>query len=91
MQIASGPKRSKLWVVGWVLIAANFVAQAGVSRVQEMLPPESTTRLALGVGTDFLTVMCFAGLACVIIGGLRNRNWQKEWERSRTPPSDPRP
>lgn len=79
-----GPKRSKLWIVGWVLIAVNVVAQTGVRRVQEMLPAESPTRLLLGVGTDLLTVLCFAGLACVIIGGLRNRSWRKEWERSQT-------
>lgn len=86
MQIASGgPRRSKLWVVGWVLTVGNFVAQTGVRSIQKIPTLDSPTHVLLGFGADLLIVAGFAGLACVIIGGLRNRNWQREWERSRTP------
>lgn len=90
VSIINRPQRSQLWVVGWLLILANVLGQTVVRRVMELLPPDSALRLTLSVGTDLLSVACFAGLACVIIGGLRNRKWRKEWERTRIP-LGPRP
>jgi hypothetical protein len=77
-------KKSKLLPVGVVLIAIGLLAPFPVEALAHAIQPEDNTNATglllsgtLLIGSDLLRVLFFAGIACAIIGGLRNRNARK--------------
>lgn len=69
------PRRSKLFPVGWALIACVLLPLPTTS-VAAALGPGAVRDLLL-VGADVFRLCFFAGIACVIVGALRNRRWAR--------------
>ena len=76
---SSEPPTSRLWPIGWALIAAGLFGPSITDRILAATAEGSLLRLFLLVGTDLVRLLFFIGLTFVIIGGLRNRRWRKEW------------
>ena len=73
----TGARRSKLVPVGIFLFGVAFF----LPQVMFKLADKATTdtgRLALAILGDSFLACFFVGLACVIIGVIRNRRWRKE-------------
>ena len=73
-------KRSKLLPVGLVLIAVGLLAPMPVEMIARSIQPDDNTNAlalmlsgTLLIGADLLRVLFLAGVACAIIGALRNR------------------
>jgi hypothetical protein len=73
-------KRSKLLPIGIVMIAVGLLAPMPVEMIARSIQPHDGTSAlvqlisgTLLIGSDLLRVLFFAGIACAVIGTLRNR------------------
>jgi hypothetical protein len=73
------PRRSRLLLVGTVLVLMAVVIPRPLMTLAEQTPPGLLRPIAL-IFTDVFRLCFFAGLGCWIIGALRNRRWRKEAE-----------
>ncbi len=79
----SEPPTSQLWPIGWGLIVAGLFGPGVTDRILASATEGSLLRLFLLLATDLVRLLFFIGLTFVIIGGLRNRRWRKEWHLKR--------
>ena len=70
-------RRSKLVPVGIFLFGVALFLPGTMFKLAEKASTD-TGRLALAILGDSFAACFFVGLACVIIGVLRNRRWRKE-------------
>jgi K+-transporting ATPase c subunit len=73
-------KRSKLLPIGIIMIAVGLLAPMPVEMIARSIQPHGGTgslvQLISGtllIGSDLIRILFFAGIACAIIGALRNR------------------
>ena len=73
-------KRSKLLPIGIVMIAGGLLAPMPVEMIARSIQPQDGTSAlvqlisgTLLIGSDLLRILFFAGIACAVIGALRNR------------------
>ena len=78
-------KKSKLLPVGLILIALGLLAPVpiemvahGIESMGETDGPASMFIGLLMIGADLLRLLFFAGVACVIIGALRNHRSRRQ-------------
>ena len=79
--IAKEPRRSKLVLIGEILIAASFFLPQSAFRVASKIQAYGP-RLAVTILGDLLLACFFVGIGVLIIGALRNRRWRKEAQQS---------
>ena len=79
----SEPPTSQLWPIGWGLIVAGLFGPSLTDRLLAAVADGSVARVFLLLVTDLVRLLFFVGLTFVIIGGLRNRRWRKEWHLKR--------
>jgi hypothetical protein len=69
-------RRSRLVPVGAALVALAYIAPLPLSRAAMEMGGLARS-LAL-IATDVFRAGFFIGIACLVIGGLRNRRWRRE-------------
>ena len=69
-------RRSRLVPWGAVLIALAFVMPRPLTAAAAEL--NGVARSVTFLATDLFRAAFFVGVACLIIGGLRNRRWKRE-------------
>ena len=81
-------QRSRLLPVGLVLIAIGLLVPIPLDMIARAIQSTGTSDSlaqllsgALLIGSDLVRVLFFAGVACAIIGAIRNRNERKAAER----------
>jgi hypothetical protein len=73
------PQRSRLVPVGVVLLLLGLLIPRPLDTMAQQMPDDGLKGLAF-ILTDVFRLCFFVGVACWIIGALRNRRWKKSAE-----------
>jgi hypothetical protein len=74
-------RRSKLVPAGAVLVGLAFLVPVPLDRAARQMAPGLGRAVAF-IATDVFRLCFFAGIACLLVGWLRNRKLKREAERN---------